>query len=160
MVFVFMDTRLFHSASERRRIPNCYSKTRHGGGYGVLLPLSKDQVNKVPQFLEAHAISSFLFPPFNLILNWLRKHYQPASINAFQILSYADHGYHSISLSHAKSYIEASCLVWLSGSWYAFFLKISATSSSLTNKVYLFSISESLVYHRYQIIWSDWLYIL
>ena len=137
MVFVFMDTRLFHSASERRRIPNCYSKTRHGGGYGVLLPLSKDQVNKVPQFLEAHAISSFLLPPFNLTLNWLRKHYQPASIPNIILCR----PWLSFDIpSHVKSYVERSCFVWLSGSWYAFFLKKSRLAVN-QQSLFIFDIS-------------------
>ena len=55
---------LLRSFTPCRQIPDCNSK-RHRSSYKVL----KTQLNNVPQFLEAHATSSFLLPPFNLTLN-------------------------------------------------------------------------------------------
>ena len=103
MTIVFMGTRHFHSASERRRIPNCYFKTRHRSSYGYYF-----QVNKLPRFLEARATYFFLLTLLSTNNTIPINRPQPASILNIVIRR----PWLSLDiLSHAKSYIEASCLV-------------------------------------------------
>ena len=130
MTIVFMATRHFHSVTERRRIPDCYFKTRHRSSYGYYF-----QVNKLPRFLEARATSFFLLTALSTNNAIPINRSQPASIPNIVLCR-----------PWLSFYILESCEELHRSFLFGMIIRVLVrlkkfSASSLTNKVYLFSIS-------------------